>query len=289
LLLIGLLATINESYWHTLVLWSVGNRPAEAFLRTASLGTRWLPGSGDWNEPTWSLSVEMIGYLVFPLLALGLNRLRNFRALALIAIAALCAMTAYQVLTDTVTANDRGIAGGIFRMAGCFVAGSSLAKARDAVPHWIRMRAASISIAFLAVVIASGCWWRAAFVSPFAFSGLIFMLSLEAGWISALLNTKLALFLGKVSFPLYLIHGQTLVWLTANFDMHDKGLLFGILVSASYFAVTIWCSWLLHVYVEQPFHQLGRTLCRRSSTPVTSSAGQSHQEEAASLSVGLVR
>lgn len=36
---------------------------AMAFLRTLLLATRWYPPFvGDWNQPVWSLSVEIIGY-----------------------------------------------------------------------------------------------------------------------------------------------------------------------------------------------------------------------------------
>ena len=48
-------------------------------MRTLTLTTRWfLPFDGDWNQPTWSLSVELLGYLAFPLLAFAAVRLRNF-------------------------------------------------------------------------------------------------------------------------------------------------------------------------------------------------------------------
>src|SRR5580700_199946 len=40
------------------------------FLRTLFLATRWfLPPVGEWNMPVWSLSLEVLGYIMFPFLA----------------------------------------------------------------------------------------------------------------------------------------------------------------------------------------------------------------------------
>jgi peptidoglycan/LPS O-acetylase OafA/YrhL len=39
------------------------NLSTSSFVRTALLATRWVNGDGgEWNEPVWSLSVELVGY-----------------------------------------------------------------------------------------------------------------------------------------------------------------------------------------------------------------------------------
>ena len=78
------------------------------------------PGFGDWNQPAWSLSLEVLGYLLFPLLAFG--ALRVVRKWQLIAVASLGLIGSYTVLTHF--AFECEIAQiAIVRMLSCFITG----------------------------------------------------------------------------------------------------------------------------------------------------------------------
>lgn len=52
-----------------------------AFLATATLVTMWLPANWTLNPPVWSLSAELVGYVAFPALAVGLMHLRRSSAI----------------------------------------------------------------------------------------------------------------------------------------------------------------------------------------------------------------
>jgi peptidoglycan/LPS O-acetylase OafA/YrhL len=71
LLLIAVLVWLQPGF---VAYMRIEHNPADfklgGFLRTLFLATRWfLPGRGDWNEPVWSLSLEVLGYVAFPVLA----------------------------------------------------------------------------------------------------------------------------------------------------------------------------------------------------------------------------
>ena len=80
LILIAML-TVDHGFVSCYRQFHPGNFTRMALLKTALLATRWfLPGpKGEWNEPVWSLSAEMLGYAAFPVLAWLLSR-RSFVA-----------------------------------------------------------------------------------------------------------------------------------------------------------------------------------------------------------------
>ena len=96
--LIALLALADPGFvaWYRLK--DTDNFSLSAFVRTALLATRWVGADGgDWNQPVWSLSAEMVGYAAFPLLAWLMAR----RSLAAALATALVALTALALFFST--------------------------------------------------------------------------------------------------------------------------------------------------------------------------------------------
>jgi peptidoglycan/LPS O-acetylase OafA/YrhL len=85
-----------------------------------------------WNPPAWSNSAEWFAYLLFPLLALGLRRLRSAAASILLAILVLAATAAvFAVACWTFTGDDVIGAPALTSVAGEFVCGALLRRALD--------------------------------------------------------------------------------------------------------------------------------------------------------------
>ncbi|HEY5007111.1 MAG TPA: acyltransferase, partial [Caulobacteraceae bacterium] len=99
--LILLLALADPGFvaWYRLK--DADNFSLSAFVRTAFLATRWVGADGgDWNQPVWSLSVELVGYAAFPLLAWLMVR-RSLAAAIATAVIALTALSLFQIAAGT--------------------------------------------------------------------------------------------------------------------------------------------------------------------------------------------
>ena len=106
------------------------NYTAIPLLETSLLANRWgYTAVGDWNQPTWSLSIEIIGYLAFPLLAWGLIQRRSFWWLIGLAVVSFAFLAAIQIASHTTGSNRIGFKAGMLRMIFCFTAAMALAQA----------------------------------------------------------------------------------------------------------------------------------------------------------------
>lgn len=160
------------------------------------------PGIG-LNGPAWSLGVEWIGYLLFPLIVCAMRRLGPGRLSA-----ALAGLTAGSI------AYVAWIGGGwhhlsgvpaVVRMATEFGIGCLLFASRPWVPAWARRRAD------LAVVVASAGFLGVLLAGlpllalPFLIL-LVYGVASDGPWTGRLLGNRPALFLGRISFALYITH-----------------------------------------------------------------------------------
>ncbi len=95
---------------------------------------------------------------------------------------------------------------------------------------------------------------------------------------TALLNVRAAQFLGRISYPVYLLHLPVIVLvrqlIRANLPQLSPLQFECILVIAS-LALTIGGAWLLHVSVEHPMIQFGKRLTRTWKTRLPESASTS--------------
>jgi peptidoglycan/LPS O-acetylase OafA/YrhL len=265
LLLIAAFVAFQPSY----VAWARSTSNAAdfsggAFVRTFFLATRWfLPGSGDWNQPVWSLSLEVLGYILFPFLAFC--ALRIVRKWQLIVLASLILIGSYLIMTHF--AFECEIAQiAIVRMLSCFVTGilvyrlwALTAEGENKWASWI----ASASVAGILVrglPLIRGVLPHFNIQFNFLFGSLLYGLAFQQGVINKLLSSRAAVFLGEISFPLYLIHVAPLLWLryffllnTASYSTLQKS---GAL--AGWALGSIAMATLLHYFVEKPVHAWGR-------------------------------
>ncbi|HSD39599.1 MAG TPA: acyltransferase [Rhodocyclaceae bacterium] len=213
-----------------------------------------LSGYG-WNVPSWSISVELAAYLVFPLLCLSLTGARQrwwgslCTLLGSAIVLAVCFMQAGKVSLGA------GIFDlGIVRCVGEFAMGMAVCKLVQA--SWSSRSSVARPSALLvgigvSALFAAGWWlgWRDYLYVPLCFAGLIYALSAYRSVVARALEWKPLLGLGVVSYSTYLCHYFIKDWVL--FSLVD-GQRASYLASSGYLLLTLVASCLLYRFVELP-------------------------------------
>jgi peptidoglycan/LPS O-acetylase OafA/YrhL len=237
---------------------------AGAFVRTLFLATRWfLPGTGEWNQPVWSLSLEVLGYVMFPILAFG--ALRVVRRWQLILIASLSLVASFFVLTRfAFECEISQIA--VVRMISCFVTGIATFRLWTLTPPSGKKWAGWITAFATAAIFARDLPPLRGLVTSgniqfnFLFALLLYGLAFQQGTVNTVLSSRPVVFLGEISFPLYLVHVAPLLWL--RYFMLSNGAKYA--PSEKWAFLMLWAggciltATLLHYFVEMPVHGWGR-------------------------------
>ena len=158
------------------------------------------------NIPSWSVSSEMISYLVFGLVALvSFGRNRNLLILLIILFTAIYSFYTKQYFSTSSNGFIRGLI--------CFNMGYFVYKFSD-YPIKINKHIEIVIFALLAVILyqlsqiesKEGQELFGLFVVPIFFSIVIFILLKTNGIISKILETRPFRFLGEISYSIYLNH-----------------------------------------------------------------------------------
>lgn len=181
---------------------TAGRFSAQALLACMLLIQNWgavLPES--WNSPTWSLSAEWCAYLVFPVMAAFVLRLRSGRTSLLFAFGCWILLTAAFLLLGKRSLDSMGSAG-MIRMAFEFTAGSLLWRA--AFLGWRLPRQATFWAA--AMLLFGAILPGATFLALPAFAMFVLLGASEEGAAHRLLAQPISIWLGEISYSVYLIH-----------------------------------------------------------------------------------
>lgn len=227
---------------------------AAAFVATATLVTVWLPAEWTLNQPVWSLSAELVGYVAFPVLAHYLMRLRL--SSVVVAVASFAVMVWLRASLHQAHYNQIDTLGALIRFAGCFVGGAALWRLRTVLPEsWARLAGPATALSVVGIVICSASYnWSEAL--PSLFGLLIISLSYQRGWISAALSHPSFYRLGVVSFSFYMTHLWVMTWYSIVFPTDD--LPFKLCLVAVSLLTTLGFAIVLQRWVERPFQRLGR-------------------------------
>ena len=256
LVLIVLLAWADPHF----VTWCRARNPDNfsfsAFLRTAFLATRWIdPNGGDWNQPVWSLSAEIVGYAAFPLLAWAIATC-SIRTVATIAAICLAALAAFQISMGTASVNTIDQVSALARMACCFTVGIATCRLRDRMlSEHVSAHTASVSLVICLALGACLQFRTGHVLAPLGFAALVFCLSFGNGVVNQLLSSNVPVFLGRISFPLYLFHVTPLLWIVSHCQHAHLGQGAATSVLLAYGIGCVASAWLLHHLVEQPLHR----------------------------------
>ena len=258
---------LNPAYAHSY--------SAAGFVQTALLANRWfMRDLGEWNGPSWSLSVELIAYATFPVLAWAVARAKSERLSLIAGLGMLALLVVFLVATHNADSNLTGRLS-IIRGMTCFPAGVLLYRVGAFQPgegsgtRWGAPVALASVVGLLLVLLIP----RAAVLAPFCFAGVIMGARFGRGVVNAVLSSRTAVFLGEISFALYLVHLVPLNVLLWNAERDRAGPGTASVALVVYLAVVILLALALHELVELPAQRYGRRLIGRSfKRPVMPSA-----------------
>jgi peptidoglycan/LPS O-acetylase OafA/YrhL len=252
------------------VVWSRTLNPdnfsAAALVRTALLATRWVRAGGDWNQPVWSLSAELVGYAAFPILA-WLLMARSATVAIAIAAACLVALALFQTVTGTAGVNAIDQISVLTRMACGFTAGMAVCRVRQLSGEGGARLAGRAAIVVAGAVVGCCLFKSGKLLAPAGFALTIFCLSFRTGGLDRVLSSRPAMFLGRISFPLYLVHVTPLLWLVSHYRLAPLGPTAASGLIAAYIAGCLGLASLLHHLVERPSHGWIRRWLRPASGP----------------------
>lgn len=214
--------------------------------------------------PGWSLSVELVAYLAFPLVVLLLWRMQRLPAvvLAVLAVGAMVplALLAYQ------TGQANFWLPWTLRIAGAFLAGGItclfVERVRDN-PAAARI-AARVAIAAVAEILVV-CYWASlrvqngqidqAGVAVVFFPVLVGALALSDTGLSRVLSRETLVLGGRISFALYLVHtcvSDVAGFLQQRVPTLAPGTPAATLLAANLLPLSVLLSYVLWRYVEEP-------------------------------------
>jgi len=234
-----------------------------AVVQSFLLAQRWLvPDLGSINGPSWSLSVEIIGYAAFPFIAWGLNRKQVARWHPVMAGLCLAGLVAASYRLGFADANITGRLT-ILRMFPAFIAGMALAAWFVSRGGEIRPYASGLAILSLAAIIVLCGVPVCPALTVFPLAGLVLALAYERGPVSRFMASAPVVWLGRVSFSLYLTHFTVLhllIWLRPD---AGGGLLRAWVYMAGVFAVVLGVAAIVYYAAERPLTRLSRRFGRR--------------------------
>lgn len=252
LLLIGALYLLDKSFVQSLPkpLDSVG------FIKTATLTTGWrLPLDGaSWNEPVWSLSVELLGYMTFPALASFAVRTKSGPLAIALVVGCLLAWPCWLFSTTGTFDNSIGGVRAILRMQSGFTAGVALYVVRSTYQEISTKAADLLAGSAAASTLLLALLPNGVAVMPVTFAVLIFSLAYPGSFIEQLFSSRLVMAAGRISFPVYLLHAVPLFSLNHHLAEAGVDSLFTYLAAITcYMILMIAVAWLLHRYIEVAF------------------------------------
>ncbi|OBG20726.1 acyltransferase [Mycolicibacterium celeriflavum] len=259
---------------------------ATNYIRQALMVQLWFVPFFDgssWDGPAWSISAEWLAYLLFGALILVIFRIaRATRARGLIALAFVATMPPILLLLAT----------GLFytpwswlpRIVMQFTAGALVCAAvRKLQPSDRTRRAAGYAAVLLGGAIVVILYLLDAHPLPKITDGaglvdvlfvpLLFTLAIGSGTLPWLLSLQPIVYLGHVSFSLYMVHElvhTTWNWLVAQFELHLSPDFTGKLIMVALLGAALTGAVMLYHFVEEPARKWMRGMMSaptRSDTP----------------------
>jgi peptidoglycan/LPS O-acetylase OafA/YrhL len=155
---------------------------------------------GPWNPASWSISIEFLAYLLFPLFLWVTASLRARRPWLLLVATACVGLVSNYFFTF-----DMAGTGGIARGLSEFIFGCALVGLYDSqFAAWLRSNAGA-AVALLVMAVTYALTPDVAFVIALGVAAVLLSLS-GTNWLSSFFGWTPVYFLGEISFSIYLGH-----------------------------------------------------------------------------------
>jgi peptidoglycan/LPS O-acetylase OafA/YrhL len=254
-------------------------RPAAIAARALHFTNYWVIYHGTTGEPPgtgvyWSLAVEEHFYLVFPLIFVGLQRLRLSQRSQAVTLWCICiAVLLWRVILVSVfhVPTDRTYMGSDTRldsiMYGCAIA----VWCNPVIDHprlnegaWKRIYFPGALVVLLACVLIRGNAFDFRETLRYSLQGVALTVLFVAAirypdwWPFRWLNWRPVAFLGVLSYSLYLLHFTVIIGVQNR--LHAPLFVQGLVA----FALSTALAWVMYVAVERPSARLRKRLHRES-------------------------
>ena len=249
--------------------WGPGPFTLSALAASAALVQNWIPSTAlAWNDPTWSLSAELAAYLLFPLLTFAISRLRDRRLAFCLALVSLLTLALSLTVRKSQSLNHAGPPG----IVRCLFEFSAGALAWKSIPAdaWkpastedgsYRRLGEMCMVLGGAVLLLALALPEILVIAPVAFMMFILGCALSsrtAGW---LFGNTVVVFLGNISFSIYLVHLFVLGCLTvviSSIQVSTGDWLAGLGACVAFPPLVLVTAYLTWRFVERPTHEFAR-------------------------------
>ncbi len=225
------------------------------FLASLLLVQNWgyfLPTS--WNTPSWSLSAEWFAYLIFPLFLFATQWPRS-KTTPLVLVGGLFLALYAAFALKGLSSLSGGGAPGMLRMTGEFAAGCLLCRAVD---NGLGRLPPVADIAAVALVLIAAILGGVFTFLVLPAVALLVLLAVQDSPTARLLSKTPVVFLGEISYSIYLIHWMLIQgsqWFLAG---RLAGTSWQVIWNVGLALVCIGLSTLSYRWIEQPARAWGR-------------------------------
>ena len=218
-------------------------------IKSALLIQNWgFGGAGSWNGPAWSLSMEWLVSIGFPVFLLISQRVVRPISAVLLCAACLASFAAFLALTHNPNPGVISSRAGLVRTVCEFMAGCLL----------YRHYAAGVKIDFVAglggviLVLVGVLVPSLAILAVFGFSVLILLAAQPSTPVARMLSTWVMLTLGNISFSVYLMHWMLLLVSERLQASWQLGPAAALVCFCCYVAIVIALSTATYRFIEVP-------------------------------------
>ena len=171
-----------------------------------------------WNSPSWSISAEWFAYLLFPLLAPLLMRIRRRGTALLVAAAALATTAAVFTLADWTLLEAWIGAPALIRVSGEFLCGAALCRAIALGGELRRASGDIIGAGALLFFLLGASSGMPEFILVVLLALTVLGAATSRGALAWLLSSRPLLWLGEISYSIYIVHFPVLLLIRRLWD-----------------------------------------------------------------------
>ncbi|RSD29134.1 acyltransferase family protein [Vibrio pectenicida] len=208
-----------------------------------------------WNAPSWSVSSEFFAYLCFPFLAASIFRTPLSVRQCISIIGAIFILTIS--LGWFLTSRQSYFAGWEFvllRVLSEFVVGMIIFRIYQISKFRTLFPVALVALAVIVLMSLFNTPSRWDWVLIIAFGLLLFSLTDESHFASRWLSSSAAVYLGKISYSVYLCHGVVFMVLNSAFGrlLPDWSGVALLLPTLAYVGISLLAAHIIYTFIEVP-------------------------------------